>query len=263
MKDHDFHAKEAAEYPWRVDIPIAGDFPFSATTADLNLDDAKEQGEILLKRFGATTATLTPIVVSRGKSPQEIDTEIRQLTTVLTANADKKESSMLNYYKYQKLPELKRINIFVGSDDFLSQDKFISQINKHKKLGAESLLRGQRLEKLLTPIEQIERINAIVGDRKQYIIATHSNTILEALNLHLEVGLLVRGFEQEEIPSELKAIAPLFQEDLAIYELYHKNKIIQFKNLLDPKTGLISPDAFLADQMLRDRRNLINSICPK
>lgn len=243
MRDRDFHAQEVAEYPWRIDISLDGDsIKFSGTSADLTQEDAHRQGLILLQRFNAKKAIVTPIIVSRKLSPPEIAEKTQLLTIIL----EPKDLAMLQNYNYQDPPPFKRINILVGEDRFLRNQRLSYRINQVKRYGCQTMLSKDRPEKKLNPLEQIEFVNDIITKKEQYVIATHSETIVRAFNTHLQFGHLKND-------DQAPLINPLSLDDFTIHRLELKGETIIFTDLVDPNTGLISEDYFLADKLLRDR----------
>ena len=85
MTKDDYHFEPSQEYPWRIDLCLKNDgkVNFSGASADLTIEDAISQGKILLTRFMAKQAILTPIIVDKRLTQEIINKETKRLTTIL------------------------------------------------------------------------------------------------------------------------------------------------------------------------------------
>jgi hypothetical protein len=85
MKDKDFRAITESEYPWRIELCLIANAPvnFTGASADITREDAITLARVLMNRFMAEQAIVTPIIVSKTMTKEQIKQETKQLTTVL------------------------------------------------------------------------------------------------------------------------------------------------------------------------------------
>ena len=96
MSKKDFQPQPNLEFPWRIELSVKVKEDeirwFTQALPDFNPEDAKKQGHLLLNRFMAQSAILTPIIVDNNWTPEEIEAKTKELTMILTAIAPKEES---------------------------------------------------------------------------------------------------------------------------------------------------------------------------
>lgn len=96
MSKKDFQPQPNVEFPWRIELSVKVKEDetrwFTQALPDFNPEDAKKQGYLLLNRFMAQSAILTPIIVDKTWSSEKIETETKRLTMTLAPIAPKEES---------------------------------------------------------------------------------------------------------------------------------------------------------------------------
>jgi hypothetical protein len=96
MSKKDFQPQPNLEFPWRIELCVKLEEHsirwFTGASPDLCPEDAKKQGYLLLNRFMAQSAILTPIIVDKTWTPEKIEAKTKELTMILTPIAPKEES---------------------------------------------------------------------------------------------------------------------------------------------------------------------------
>jgi len=86
MKDKDFRAITESEYPWRIELCLKTNAPvnFIWASADTTHEGATTLARLLMRRFMAEQAIVTPIIVNKTMTEEQIRQETNRLTTVIS-----------------------------------------------------------------------------------------------------------------------------------------------------------------------------------